>query len=218
MPSPLLILGSRSPRRKELLQLLIPDHRIVVRPPRSAVEAGFDGLADRGAIAARLNEIVDAKRHDVDAQFTAEERRTAIGLVADTIIVASEPDGTPIVLGQPPVRPDWRAVVRLWFERYYSGRTHEAWTGVCLWTATRLLASRIVKTSVTFRPIASDEIDWYLSTDEPRGKAGGYALQGLASVFVTRVEGSLTNVVGLPLEAVQPALRETDDAPLPTDE
>ena len=64
-----------------------------------------------------------------------------------------------------------------------------------------------MKTAVTFRPIAPAEIDWYLSTEESLGKAGGYALQGLASLFVTRIEGSLSNVVGLPLEAVWRGLK-----------
>lgn len=55
---------------------------------------------------------------------------------------------------------------------------------------------------VWFREDAEPLLDWYLATNEPLGKAGGYALQGLGSVFVTRVEGSITNVVGLPLEAI----------------
>ncbi len=201
------ILGSRSPRRLELLQQLVPRERILVRPPRRAEEAGFGGLADPQAIAARLLEIVDAKRRDVDEQLTDIERAASVGLVADTIILASKLEGRPIVLEQPP-DADWQPTVQEWFDRYYSGRTHAAWTGVCLWNCAGILAWEIVATDVTFRPITPKEIDWYLSTGESRGKAGGYALQGLASQFVTRIEGSLTNVVGLPLEVVRRVLAE----------
>jgi septum formation protein len=213
-----VILGSRSPRRRELLRLLVPDERLVVRPPRSSDEAGFDELRDRNAIAARLLDVVRAKQQDVDAQLTDAERRDALALVADTIIVAAEPDGSPVVLGQPPETPDGNAVVQRWFERYYSGRTHEAWTGVCLWTGAETVAAEIVSTAVTFRAVSPDEVEWYLTTGEPRGKAGGYALQGLASLFVARVEGSLTNVVGLPLEVVRRVLATWDasgEHPLP---
>ena len=211
MPHPTLILGSRSPRRRELLALLAASERIVVRPPRCADEAGFAGLANRAAISARLLDIVDAKRRDVVGQLTPAERTDSVGIVADTIIVAAESEGTPIVLGQPP-ETDWEKTVREWFQRYYADRTHEAWTGLCIWRGDRILAKEIVTTAVTFGPMSPEEIEWYLSTDESRGKAGGYALQGLASVFVRRIEGSWTNVVGLPLEAVRRALAANSQA------
>lgn len=201
MPASRYILGSRSPRRLELLTLLVPAERIDVLPPRSPDEAGFDGLGDEAAIAARLRDIVAAKQRDVDLHLSAEARRDAVAIVADTIIVAAA-DDVPIVLGQPP-QPEWRSVVRQWFSEFFSDRTHQAWTGLRMWNERGLLHEEIVKTAVTFRPIAPAEIDWYLSTEESLGKAGGYALQGLASLFVTRIEGSLSNVVGLPLEAVR---------------
>lgn len=65
----------------------------------------------------------------------------------------------------------------------------------------------VVETRVTMRPENIALLDWYLDTDEPLGKAGGYALQGAGSMFIERVEGSLSNVVGLPLEAVQEMLQ-----------
>lgn len=196
------ILGSRSPRRRELLQLLIPQEQILVLPPSSADEAGFDGLDDEGEIARRLREIVQTKRLAVEAQLDSQQRN-AIRLVADTIIVARNADGRPTVLGQPPESPEWPAIVRDWFQRYYSGRSHAVWTGVCLWNGDRMLADEITSTTVTFRPITPDEIDWYLSTEESLGKAGGYALQGRASLFVEQIQGSLSNVIGLPLEVVR---------------
>lgn len=196
------ILGSRSPRRLELLKLLVPGEQIVVKPPLSPDEAEFAGLRDRTAIRVRLSEIVFAKLRDVESQLSAVEAQRSICLVADTIIVATRTDGTPTVLGKPP-EDDWQPAMRHWLMTYYSNRTHEAWTGVCIWGQEGILLNEIVQSAVTFRAITPAEVEWYLSTGESRGKAGGYALQGLASVFVSRVEGSLSNVVGLPLEAVR---------------
>lgn len=197
------ILGSRSPRRLELLQLLIPSEQIIVLPPKSAKEAGFDGLHDEVEIVRRLREVVQAKRDAVEEQLSSAQRDMAVRIVADTIIVARECDGRPTVLGQPPETPDWMTRVREWFQRYYSGCAHAVWTGVSIWNNERRLADEIVASTVTFRKLLPAEIDWYLASGESTGKAGGYALQGLASVFVDRVEGSLSNIIGLPLEVVR---------------
>ncbi len=200
-----VVLGSRSPRRQELLQLLVPRDQIIIKPPRTSEEAGFENLSQPADIAQRLCDIVEAKRKDVHEQLTLEEKTNGVALVADTIIVALNAHGSYTVLGQPP-EPDWRSSVRDWFLNYYSGRTHQAWTGLCLWNDAGILISTTVTTTVVFHEVSPAEIDWYLATEESRGKAGGYALQGLASVFIRRVEGSLSNVVGLPLEVLKQVL------------
>jgi septum formation protein len=198
------ILGSRSPRRLELLQLLAPQGQITVLPPKSSAEDGFDGLDDEATIARRLEEIVQAKRRALEEQLSSEQRQSSLRLVADTIVVVGAGAGRLRVLGQPPDGPGWEITVRDWFERYYSGRVHTVWTGLCLWEEGRTLTEEIVKTTVRFRTLTAEEIDWYLATRESHGKAGGYGLQGLASVLIESVEGSLSNVVGLPLEALRP--------------
>jgi septum formation protein len=81
--------------------------------------------------------------------------------------------------------------------RRLSGRTHAVYTGVAL--AGRADESTVVRTGVTFRTLSAGEIDWYVGTGEPFDKAGAYALQGKGSFLVAGVEGSTTNVVGLPL-------------------
>ena len=207
MPHRRYILGSRSPRRLELLQLLAPREQISVLPPACAAEAGFDGLQEEPAIARRLLEIVQAKKADVEAQLSSEQQRSSRRLVADTIVVVQGVAGGQRVLGQPPEKEDWQGEVREWFERYYSGRAHTVWTGVCLWDHQQTLTEDIVRTTVVFRTISPAEIDWYLATGESLGKAGGYGLQGLASVFVEKIEGSLSNVVGLPLESLRPFIQ-----------
>jgi septum formation protein len=75
-------------------------------------------------------------------------------------------------------------------------------TAVYVTTPDGRFAERLVETRVTFHSDIDRWLNWYLLTGEPRGKAGGYALQGAGSVFIERVEGSLSNVVGLPLEAL----------------
>lgn len=197
-----LILGSRSPRRRELLEMLVPSESIDVRPPRSSDELDFAGLTSWLEIAQRLQRIAREKNDDVLSQLSPSDDSQLV-LTADTAIVASDADGCYRVLGQPPCDDSWREVVRGWFCDLYAGRSHIAATSVCLTdhrTGCRL--ERIAQSHVWFRDDVEPLLDWYLATDEPHGKAGGYALQGLASVFVTRVEGSITNVVGLPLEAL----------------
>jgi len=212
---PRYVLGSRSPRRRELLSLLVPAEQIEVVPPANADEPGFDGLTDWPSIRAQLQQIARRKADQVRSQLGSRASSATI-IAADTTIVCGENAKPPawgcdpadilvpplIVLGQPPERDDWADVVRDWFRHHYAGRTHLAATAVCVVTPDGIPAERVVTTAVTMRDDVEPWLDWYLATGEPRGKAGGYALQGAASVFITRVVGSLSNVVGLPVEAL----------------
>jgi septum formation protein len=199
------ILGSRSPRRIELLSLLVPVDRIEVYPPTQTEEPGFEGLHDRAAIEEQLLAIAKMKFEDVRQQVLSWWHQAtyppAVGpvIAADTSIIATEPDGTPVVLGQPPNDAGWPDVVRHWFRHYYAGRSHVAATALYVGTPDGRRAQRIVETEVTFHPDVDRWLDWYISTGEPVGKAGGYGLQGAGSLFVSHVAGSTSNVVGLPL-------------------
>ena len=212
-----IILGSRSPRRRELLQLLVPEESIRVLPPRSRQECEFDGLHDWPSIESRLAEVARSKCEDVLSQLKTQsanetDERAAVVLTADTIIVVNEEDdGRLLVLGQPPEDDSWRDVARNWFHRYYLGRTHTAATAICAANLAGDRVERVVTSRVTFHAADSNSesrIEWYLSTGEPQGKAGGYALQGAGGVFVSAVEGSVHNVVGLPLRELINALDE----------
>jgi septum formation protein len=83
--------------------------------------------------------------------------------------------------------------------RLLSGRSHRVYTGLCVVTPKNGYRERLVETRVRFKRLSRDEFDSYLSSGEWRGKAGGYAIQGLAGTFVVKLVGSYTNVVGLPL-------------------
>ena len=116
-------------------------------------------------------------------------------LAADTVVVIDDQ-----ILGKPGDEEAARAMLRR-----LSGRQHVTITGVCLVHAlsgSLRREERVVRTSVEFAPLSGAEIDWYVRSGEPMDKAGSYAVQGLASRFVTRIGGSYSNVVGLPIAEV----------------
>lgn len=126
-------------------------------------------------------------------------------LAADTVVTL---DG--VVLGKPRDRDDAATTLRR-----LAGRTHEVVTGVA---AVRGPVSAVIRvtTAVTFRDLTDAEVAWYLATGEPDDKAGAYGLQGAGAVLVRRVEGSDTNVIGLPLAETVDLLRDVGFDPLET--
>jgi len=203
-----LVLGSRSPRRLELLRQIHPAELIDVVPPSSTAEAHFEDVYDWPSIERRLLGIAQAKCDDVAGQVrnrlqSGDDAR--IVLTADTEVIVERAGGSLHVLGQPPADDSWAETVRRWFREDYAGKTHLAATALCVERLGKKDASRsqrvsrVVTSRVTFMDDVDRWLDWYLATGEPRGKAGGYALQGAGSIFIAKVEGSLSNVVGLPL-------------------
>jgi septum formation protein len=210
--SPRVILGSRSPRRKELLGSIVGQDQLVIKPPITPEEPGFLDLHQETEIEHRLLDIVQLKHGDVCQQIAAETSNEVFAsvdsapfvVVADTIVVAEINREKRVVLGQP--EPDrWQDDVRDWLRHRLSNQTHEVWTGV---TVSQLgqTSTCIVKSAVTFCEINEELIEWYISTRESLGKAGGYAIQGFAAAFVTQLRGSLTNVIGLPVMETRQAL------------
>ena len=204
-----IILASRSPRRLELLALLVPPDRIVVAPPANPDEPGFDDCRTIVDVERRLLEIARSKRVAVRTELARRGlHEDATILSADTTIVAESRTGSIEILGQPPIEDSSRPTVRRWFEELYFERPHVAMTAVTIDTAAGRSLERVAVTTVSMNRARAGWLDWYLSTKEPDGKAGGYAAQGLASVFIDRIEGSLTNVIGLPLEITREMLGE----------
>ena len=195
-----IILGSQSPQRLQLLSHLIPRARLVVRPPQDSAEPGFAGLTDWTDILDQLRAIAALKHHDVRAQSQPDD----IVLTADTIIVSGGNAEPGTVLGKPR-EPDWQADARNWLKNLLSGRFHRAATALQM-SRGDVVVRRVNVTSVQFNPIDDELLAWYLSTHESRGKAGGYAIQGAGSVLVQSIQGSLSNVIGLPLEDVRTCL------------
>lgn len=121
------------------------------------------------------------------AEAVAKRRPGALILAADTTVAIDNE-----ILGKPADEREGRAMLaRL------SGKAHQVFTGVALAGASQL--SCVVRTVVRFKPLRDHEIAWYVATGEGSDKAGGYAIQGRAGAFVVALEGSHSNVVGLPL-------------------
>jgi septum formation protein len=179
-----LVLASASPRRADLLRAA--GFAFVVRP------ASVDESAESGEDArALVRRVASAKAAAVQPDDPGE-----VILAADTIVVL---DGS--ILGKP--RDDRDAAAML---ARLSGRSHLVLTGVAVRQASRLVA-HVEETRVHFAELSENEIAWYVASGEPRDKAGAYGIQGLASRFVTRLEGSYTNVVGLPVAALHRMLK-----------
>lgn len=181
-----LLLASNSPRRRELLQNAGFDFKIVP----SGIEEGEPREGERPEDYARR--LARAKALDVAAASPAG----SVVLGADTIVTL---DG--LVLGKPSGPFDAARMLRI-----LSGHTHAVITAICLVVAPSQVAALNHETTfVTFCDLGEDEIKDYVASHEPFDKAGGYAIQGLASKFVTRISGCYFNVVGLPI----PLLYET---------
>jgi septum formation protein len=129
-------------------------------------------------------------------------REKAAAIVSDAIVVAAD---TAVVLGDVAyAKPDDDEHARSML-RALSGQTHEVLTGWCVRFRDHALDG-VVATAVTFRELDDDDIERWLATGAHRDKAGAYAIQGAAAVMIARVEGSLTNVIGLPVAEVVAAI------------
>jgi septum formation protein len=195
-----IVLGSASPRRRELLSLASVPFVVRAASADESPLAGERPHAYLERVARAKLEAVRAALREAPAGDPASGTVAGI-LVADTIVVA--PDGA--VLGKPTGADDGRTMI----ERL-SGRTHTVETRFLLAEGQGdglVVHAQTVTTGVTFRSVGNDEARLYAASGEGRDKAGGYGVQGSAAIFVVRIDGSYTNVVGLPLSEVVVALR-----------
>lgn len=177
----MIVLASASPRRAELLASA--GIRFAVIPSRIIEERLAGEPPD-----VFVRRLAAAKARDV-----AAGRTEGFVLAADTDVVL---DGE--VLGKPRDAGDARTMLE-----QLSGRVHDVVTGFEVYDVPgRRADGRVVRTRVEFAALTRAEVDAYVATGEPMGKAGGYAIQGRAAGMIRRIEGSYTNVVGLPLREV----------------
>jgi septum formation protein len=180
-----LILASASPRRADLL-----------------TSAGYVFLVQP----AEVDETPRASEDPPDyvTRVARDKARSATLPDANSILLAAD---TSVViggriLGKPASGEEAAAMLAL-----LSGTVHQVLTGVVVRTGTRELVE-LVSTRVHFRTLTASEIAWYVSSGEPAGKAGAYAIQGRAARFIDRIDGSWSNVVGLPLATVHTMLND----------
>lgn len=179
-----LILASSSPRRADLLRAAgIPFEVVAVD-----VDERFRSGENPERAVARLAE--------AKAEAASASHPDAIVLGADTTVVVG---------GEALVKPtDAEDAARML--RLLSARSHDVLTGICLWAEGRAHV-HVETTRVRMARLDEAEIAWYVSTGEPFDKAGGYAVQGLASRFIEGIDGSYANVVGLPISRVYGLLK-----------
>ncbi|GHD14553.1 Maf-like protein [Tianweitania populi] len=179
-----LVLASGSPRRIELLQQMgIEPHRIL---PADVDETPAKSEIPR-SLAKRLSR---EKAERAVAIMAAEKTATgAFILAADTVVAVGRR-----ILPKATISDEAVDCLQL-----LSGRSHRVYTGVCVITPAGKMRQKLVETRVRFKRLSRREIDRYIASGEWRGKAGGYAIQGLAGGWVVKLVGSYTNVVGLPL-------------------
>ncbi|MGH2990817.1 MAG: Maf family protein [Solirubrobacterales bacterium] len=175
-----LVLASRSPRRREILSAL-----------------GIEYVA----LEPDVNEVADGEPHEVVLENARRKARSGLAEAGeDTTVIGAD---TEVVLdGRVLGQPADESVARSSLEAL-SGRTHEVLTGVVV-VSSGGERSGLARSEVTFRELDSETLRLYLASGEWRGRAGAYAIQGLGSILIERLEGDFSNVVGLPV----PVLRE----------
>jgi septum formation protein len=175
-----LVLASGSPRRAEILERAGWPHEIIV--------AGIDEtlLPDEEA-ASYVQRLARSK-----AEKVASGLDGGLVLGADTTVVVADQ-----ILGQPVDEADARRMLEL-----LNAKWHEVLTGVALVRVGGETRVGYETTRVRFAEMSDEEIDWYISTGEPFGKAGAYGIQGKASLFIEEIEGDYFNIMGLPIRLV----------------
>ncbi len=180
------LFASGSPRRQELLQQIGVPYEVV----KSDAEEVLDAVEGPRALA-----VENARRK---AMAVAKRYPGRIVLGADTVVFQ---DGA--VYGKPKDAEDARNMLRS-----FAGRRHDVVTGVAIVAKDGVCYTDATETKVFFADLTDDEIAAYIATGEPMDKAGAYAVQGRAAAFIPRIEGSFSNVVGLPLAEVASLLKE----------
>jgi len=181
---PKLVLASGSPRRLALLNQAGIE-------PDSLQPAEVDEIPLKGELPRALaNRLAREKAQVALASVRIdEELRGSYIVAADTVVAVGRR-----IMPKADMLEDAAACMRL-----LSGRNHRVYTGICLVTPKENFRQRLVETRVRFKRLSTEDLEAYLASGEWRGKAGGYAIQGLAGTFVVKLVGSYTNVVGLPL-------------------
>jgi septum formation protein len=179
-----LVLASGSPRRLALIEQA--GIEVDALRPAELDETPHKGELPRAC----ANRLARAKAEAALATIRLEdELKGSFILAADTVVAVGRR-----ILPKAELMDEAAQCLRL-----LSGRNHRVYTAICLVTPKEAFRQRLVETRVRFKRLAPDDIEAYLASGEWRGKAGGYAAQGLAGTFMVKLVGSYSNVVGLPL-------------------
>lgn len=182
-----IILASASPRRKEILRKTGLNFSICTSDYKEDINLSLKPRA--------LAKFLSRKK----AETVAHKYKNAIIIAADTFIVFKNR-----LLGKPHTDKEAEKMLNM-----LNGKVHSVITGFTIMdTASKKILSRSVETKVYFKKLGRKEINAYVRSKEPLDKAGAYAIQGLGSVFIERIDGDFLNVVGLPLLALTESLKK----------
>ena len=176
-----VILASKSPQRQDILKNLNIPFIII---PSGIDETLLSELSPQENVERLAIQKTEAVLH------SPLKIKTPWVIGADTLI---------FVDGQPMRKPNSAEAARQMLERY-SNRTHHVITALCCYDAySQNISTRINTSAVSFKKLSQEEIDWYINQGEWQGAAGGYRIQGIAACFISRIEGSYSSIVGLPI-------------------
>lgn len=185
-----IVLASASPRRKDLLNQIGLKFDIIVSDIEEKVDANLSPES-----------VVESLAYQKAQAISKDIKEDCLVIGSDTVVVIDE-----IILGKPKDSQDAFNMLKM-----LSGKTHKVITGVCMIDviSNKYLLQHDIS-HIKFRDISDNEIDAYIKTQEPFGKAGSYAVQGMSAIFVEKIEGSYTNIVGLPLYIIDNMLKQFD--------
>jgi septum formation protein len=207
---PFIYLASQSPRRQELLTQIGVKFELLLADSSEDAESLEIQLPDEPALA-YVKRVTLAKLTAAKQRLQARGLPSAPILCADTTVALTLDNGKSIkeiILGKPTDHPDAKRILQL-----LSGKTHQVHTAVAVAgkphindDEPRLLVS---SSEVTFKPLTDEEINAYISTNEPMGKAGAYGIQGIGACLISSISGSFSGIMGLPLYETSQLMHET---------
>jgi septum formation protein len=205
-----IYLASQSPRRQELLTQIGVRFELLLADPSEDAESLEIQLPDEPALA-YVKRVTLAKLTAAKQRLHTRGLPFAPILCADTTVALMAEDGKStkeIILGKPTDHPDVKRILQL-----LSGKTHQVHTAVAVMRnphmnddEPRLLVS---SSQVTFKSLTDEEINAYISTNEPMGKAGAYGIQGIGGCLISSISGSFSGIMGLPLYETSQLMHET---------
>lgn len=186
-----IILASKSPRRKELLEKIVKKFTVL------GSDFDEDSILYSGDVANYVTTLARGKALEVSKNI----EESAVIISADTVVVLDDK-----ILGKPKSKKEAKCMLNA-----LSGNNHRVCTGLCILdTKTNSILQEVVFTDVKFSKLTNTEIQEYINTGNPMDKAGAYGIQDFAAVFVEKIEGCYYNVMGLPLNVLHRLLKSMD--------
>ena len=206
-----IYLASQSPRRQELLTQIGVRFELLLADPSEDAESLEIQLPNEAALVyvkrVTLAKLAAAKQRLLTKQLK-QELPTAPILCADTTVALMLEDGKEIILGKPTDHKDAKRILQL-----LSGKTHQVHTAVAVLGKPHMNDDQpkllISSSQVTFKALTDEELDAYISTNEPMGKAGAYGIQGIGGCLISTISGSYSGIMGLPLYETSQLMHET---------